>query len=123
MGAVNSLLNLFFFGKIDFRLGGQLRSYMKSDPPKNRVKLLPVCIVINALEFAASTEHGSPMLLAIANLTCITFFFCLRPDKYTGTTMDDWAFSLDNVKLFVGGHRLSLKDSSDADSIKLYQDY
>ena len=105
MGAINPRLNLF--GKIDFRLGQQLRSYTKSP--------LLVCIVVSALKFAAGNEHGSPMLLAIANLMCIAFFFCLRPGEYTGTTTDNQAFSLDNIKLIVGGYCLSLKDSSDAD--------
>ena len=111
--AVDQCLNLF--GKIDFRLARQLRSYTKSDPPKIRVKPIPVCIVLSALEFAAGDAHGSPTLLAIANLMCIAFYFCLRPGEYTGTTTDDQAFSLNNVNLFVGGRRLSLKDSSDAD--------
>ena len=55
MGAVDPRLNLF--GKIDFRLARQLRSYTKSDPPKIRVKPIPVCIVLSALEFAAGDAH------------------------------------------------------------------
>ena len=79
MGAIDPCLNLF--GKIDFRLGQQLRSYTKSDPPKNWVKPLPVCIVVSALKFAAGDAHGSPALLSIANLMCIAFFFCLHPGE------------------------------------------
>ena len=110
MGSADPRLNSF--GKIDFCIQHQLCSYKIGNPAKNHVKPLPICIVVSILKFGLLT-HASPVRGAIANLVWIAFYFCLHLGKYTGTTMDDQAFSLNDVTLFHGDHWLSLKSSAD----------
>ena len=83
-------------GKLDFRISRQLRFYTRSDAPPNRMKPVPITLVIHALCFAF---HDTPSdeRQTVANMICITFFFCLRPGEYTGTTLGNQAFSLDDV--------------------------
>ena len=109
VGAPDPRLNSF--GKQDFCLGRQIRSYSKVDRPPVRVKPLPICVVLRILDVGLSSS--SVRSKALANLTCIAFYFCLRPGEYTGTTSDDHAFSLDDVGLFSLDQRLSLRDTPD----------
>ena len=109
MGSVDPRLDSY--GNLDFRLTRQFRGYKKTDPAKLRVKPLPVCIVLRILEYCF--ENPIPMRLAVANMICIAFFFCLRPVEYTGTTTDDQAFSLNDITLYLLDRRLSLKDATD----------
>jgi len=96
------------FGKIDFRIYRQTRSYKKKDGPKHRVKPLPVCIVIQILSFA-QRQGATKRTKAIARLICIAFYFLLRPGEYTGTTTDDQAFSLDDVHLYHHDRKLCIR--------------
>ena len=50
---------------------------------------------------------------AVANMICIAFFYCMRPSKYTGTTTDDQAFTLDDVTVYIGAQRLNHATCSD----------
>jgi len=111
VGATDPRFNAF--GKTEFRLARQLRSYKKFDKPAKRVKPLPVCVVIAILETGARASSDRTMMLA--DMTCVAFFFCLRPGEYTGTVTDDQAFSLDDITLFLNTRQLSLRDSSDHD--------
>eukprot|EP00536_Pseudo-nitzschia_multiseries_P017358 jgi/Psemu1/50546/gm1.50546_g len=70
-------------GSLDFRLMARFKGYAKLDPAPCRVKPVPIT-------------------LAIANMICIAFFFCLRPGEYTGTTRDDQAFHLKEVSFYLG---------------------
>ena len=93
-------------GNIDFRISRLLRSYTKTDAPPNRVKPVPITLVIHALTFAFHSRPSAERK-AIANLICIAFYFCLRPGEYTGTTTDDQAFALDDVAFFLGSRKLN----------------
>ena len=43
---------------------------------------------------------------SIANMMCIAFFYCMRPDKYTGTTTNEQAFALEDIMFYIGMRRL-----------------
>ena len=102
---------LISFGKQDFCLGRQVRSYQKFDRPLVRVNHLPIFIVLCL--FKLSLAYSSDRLKALANLICIAFYFCLRPGEYTVTTSNDHAFSLNDVGLFSLYQQLSLCDTPD----------
>ena len=102
------------YGEIDFRIRAQIKAYKRVDPAPNRVKPVPITLVIDALDFAY-TGKPTAERKAIANMICIAFFFCLRPGEYTGTTTYDQAFALDDVALFLGDRRLRTATAPDAD--------
>ena len=109
MGSPDPRLNSF--GKQDFCLGRQTCSYSKVDHPPVRVKPLLICIVLRILDIGLSSSLVQSK--ALANLTCIVFYFCLHTGEYTGTTSDDHAFSLDDIGLYSLNQRLSLRDTPD----------
>jgi hypothetical protein len=94
------------YGKIDFRLSRQYRSYTKKDSPPVRVKPVPITLIIRALQFALITGPTAERI-AVAHMICIAFFFCLRPGEYTGTTTDDQAFSLADISFHLGDRKLN----------------
>ena len=111
-------------GKLDYRLTQQLRCWSKEDPPPRRVRPAPITLVTHILR-SAFDRPSSPAEQAIADMICIAFYFLLRPGEYTGTTNDDAAFTLDDVRLFSGTRRLCLQNSSvaaiqAATSVSLY---
>ena len=83
-------------GKVDFRIGRQLRAYKKADPAPSRVKPVPITIVIQCLVHAFATPALSHRQV-LANMICLGFYFCLRPGEYTGTKSDDHPFLLEDV--------------------------
>ena len=74
VGADNPRQNLV--GKLDFRLGSQLASYQKEDSPPTIVRPLLVSI-IQAVDTAS--QGTTQRNISISNLTCVAFFFLLRP--------------------------------------------
>ena len=64
-----------------------------------------ITLIIYALLFAYQI-NPTPERKAVANMICVEFVFCLRPGEYTGTTIDDQAFALNDVTLFIGTRRL-----------------
>ena len=104
MGADDPRMNKY--GKLDFRLARQKRSWKKRDKPSVRVKPMPVSIIMAAL---MHTIVLSPSMEreAVANMICIAFFYCMRPGEYTGTTTDDQAFALDDIAVYIGARRLN----------------
>ena len=74
MGAKDPRFNAH--GVLDARLSAQYTAYTKTDAPANRVKPLPVTVVVHALDFAF-TARPTPERKAIAAMICIAFFFCL----------------------------------------------
>ena len=93
------------FGKLDFRLARQLRSYAKADAPPLRVKPVPITIVSHVLHRAHNHNPHSDAK-AVADMLCIAFYFLLRPGEYTGTTTDDHPFLIQDVVLHLGNKPL-----------------
>ena len=98
MGANDPCHNLM--GKLNFRLGRQLESYQKENSPSTRVQTLPIR-VIQALDTIA--QGTTSRNIAIRDLTCVAFFFLLRPGKYckVGTDTAQHPFSLKDIQLFI----------------------
>lgn len=102
-------------GAIDFRLARQAAGWTKKDPPPSRVRPAPITLVTFLLDVAHTTPATSPINLAVADIVCLAFFFLLRPGEYTGTTNDDAAFRLEDVRLHLGQRRLDLTLASDVE--------
>jgi hypothetical protein len=98
------------FGDIDFRIYRQFRAYTKEDDPPSRVKPIPIIIIIYILHQAFKTST-SPDRQAIDDMVIIAFYFLLRPGEYTGTTLDDTLFSLQEVALRIGDRCLDIMHS------------
>jgi hypothetical protein len=99
-------------GKIDFRIQRQLSCYKKQDPPPNRVKPIPVPILMSIL--ATALADGNTFSIAVADMIGVAFFFLLRPGEYTGTKSDSAPFRLCDVKLYHGPVRLDPITATDA---------
>jgi len=82
-----------------------LAAYRKLDPPPNRVKPIPLPILMHIMSQAIRTQ--SIVDLAIADMLCLAFFFLLRPGEYTGVVTDTQPFLLQDVTLFLGTQRLN----------------
>lgn len=93
-------------GNIDFQLRCQFSCYAKEDPPPNRVKPIPVPILMHILANALLSNTIDN--IAVANMISIAFFFLLRPGKYTATPSDTSPFRLCDIQLFIGPVRLDL---------------
>ena len=111
MGAPDPRLNTS--GKTDFRLARMIYKWKKEDPPPNRVKPIPIQ-VIRRLAFIASNSECE-LTKGITDMIIIAFFFLLRPGEYTNSESDTTPFTLTDVQLFVGGRRLNLLTSTDAE--------
>ena len=112
-------------GKFDYRLVQQLRSWSKVDAPPARVKPVPITLVTFLLNTAHANAVTSPAVKAYADITCLAFFFLLRPGEYAGTTNAAAAFSLDDIHLSLGRRQLDLATASileieSATSVGLY---
>ena len=112
-------------GKIDFRLQRQSRFWSKLDDPPDRVKPIPITMVMYLLRLAYDDNPIVPAEQAFADTICIAFFFLLRPGEYTGTSDDDTAFRLSDIRLFIGARRICLASASDreleaASAVKLH---
>jgi hypothetical protein len=105
-------IRLDTFGAIDFRVTRQLRSYGKEDPPPDRVKPVPIQVIVAVLVTAYATADAGSQ--CVADLCCIGFFFLLRPGEHTYAP-DNRPFHLADVKLFIGNRRLDLHNDPDAD--------
>jgi len=93
-------------GAIDFRMQRQLRCWKRQDAPPTRVKPVPITIIMHILKQACGTarHHDRQM---IANITCVAFYYLLRPGECTGTTTDDQPFLLEDMELFLDDKRLN----------------
>jgi len=99
-------------GKMDFRITRQLRFYSKEDPPPDRVKPVPVAVLMWILQAAALSHRTGTRV--IADMICLAFFFLLRPGEYTATPSDTTPFRLADVRLASGGVYLDLFQATDA---------
>ena len=99
-------------GNMDFRIQRQLACYSKQDPPPNRVKPIPVPILMNIM--ATAVASADAVNVAIANMIALAFFYLFRPGEYTGTRSDTTPFRLCDIQLFVGPTRLDLFTAPEA---------
>jgi len=105
LGAQDPRLN--HVGRVDFRLQRQLKCYSKEDPPPDRVKPIPVHLLRYVMAVAfANTAVANQANQATADMIVLAFFFLLRPGEYTAMKSDTTPFRMQDVQLFVGGHRL-----------------
>jgi hypothetical protein len=98
-------------GGIDFRIQRQISSYKKVDRPPQRVKPIPIIIIMYIL-VQAYDNHLSDSNLVISDKILIAFFFLLHPGEYTGTASDDAPFRLEDVHLYIGGRKLNSNTAS-----------
>jgi hypothetical protein len=111
VGAADPRLNSV--GAIDLRIQRELSCYSKQDPPPNRVKPIPVPILMHILVTALAA--GTTFMIAVADMIAVAFFFLLRPGEYTGTqSLDAVPFRLCDTQLFHGPVRLDQNHASDA---------
>lgn len=113
MGANDPRLNSF--GKTDFRLTRQFKSYTKADPPPDRVKPVPVPVIQHIMNVAHSTTNEQHH--AISDMIALAFFFLLRPGEYTDAPSSETTpFRFQDVELFIGRHhRIDLTNATDAE--------
>lgn len=88
-------------GSIDFRIQRQIRSYKKVDTPPQRVKPVPITIILHML-LIAHTLHVTDASRNVADMITIAFYFLIRPGEYTGTKTDDHPFLIQDVSLHLG---------------------
>ena len=84
-----------------------LRGYRLTDPAPNRVKPIPVPVLIRATSEARNT---SPLMDSTADMTCIGLYYLCRPGEYAVSSNASLStpFRLADVELFVGQTRLNL---------------
>jgi hypothetical protein len=104
VGAPDPRLNSF--GNMDFRLQRTWKAWGKQDPPPNRVKPIPVCVLHRVLHLAIASQAA--MTMAVADMIAIAFFFLLRPGEYTATSSETTPFRFQDVQLFLGDRPLNL---------------
>ena len=97
---------------IDFRLQRMFSGWKKKDPPPNRVKPVPIQVIRNIL-FVASNSNNA-LVQRTADMIVLAFYFLLRPGEYTASPSDTIPFDFKSVQLFLGGQRLDLTTSTDA---------
>jgi hypothetical protein len=73
---------------------------------------VPIIIIVYILQMAYA-EPCDIASLAIVGMICIAFFFLLRPGKFTGTTLDDTPFCLQDVGIYIKDCKLDLFQCSD----------
>jgi hypothetical protein len=94
-----------FTGQIDFRLQRQLRAFEKLDPPPSRVKPIPVQLIHHVVSNAYKPGQTSEAIKSIADMTCMAFFFLLRPGEYV-MTKDNHPFRLQDVQLYINQRQI-----------------
>ena len=65
-------------GKLHILLQQQYKSYRNDDPPPDRVKPVPLGLILHVVQHL----QGTPMGAAKADLIIIAFWFLLRPGEY-----------------------------------------
>jgi hypothetical protein len=74
--------------------------------------LIITIIFILAQAFGKTRDTAE---MAIADMIVIAFLFFLRQGEYTGTLSDDAAFKIEDVSLYIQGHKLDFTTASDAE--------
>ena len=102
MGAPD--IRLDAHGNVDFRLSRQLHFYSKEDPPPSRVKPVPIQLVKAVVDNAHAADRAN--VWAVADMTCLGFFFLLRPGEHT-KAKDNHPFRLQDVTLYIGSQQVT----------------
>jgi len=112
VGASDPRLNTA--SQTDFRIKRMLAAWKKQDPPSTRVKPVPISVIRRIAFVAQHLPPNSNLLLALADMIIIAFFFLLRPGEYTDTPVTDTTpFTFQDVQLSVGDRRLDLRLASE----------
>jgi hypothetical protein len=90
-----------------------ISKWKKEDPPPHRVKPIPIQ-VIRRLAFI-SMNSTCELTKCTTDMIIIAFFFLLRPGEYTNSASDTTPFTIADVQLFIGGRRLHIPTSTDAE--------
>lgn len=111
------------YGKTDFRLSRQLRSYDRADPPPERVKPIPVSVLHHLYD---RCSRGDARQQCVADLIWIAFYFLMRPGEYccAGSNNTSEAFRLRDVTFryrnrTLDAHRDSLTSLHRAEHVAL----
>ena len=111
------------YGKTDFRLSRQLRSYEREDPAPERVKPIPTSVLHHLFN---RCSRGDAKQQCVADLIWIAFYFLMRPGEYccAGRNNTSEAFRLRNVtfrrnKRTLDAHRNTLGRLQRADHVAL----
>ena len=111
MGSHDIRLNPY--GDLDFRLNRQIRSFTIADPPPNRVKPVPIQVVVEVVRTTYSSSTADASHLAVADMICLGFFFLLRPGEYT-YAKDNTPFKLQDVTLYIGSVIVDYRNATDS---------
>ena len=111
VGATDPRLNIH--GRTDLRLQRLFRAYEKADPPPDRVKPLPVKVLLHLMHSIYDDISASDDLRAAADMTTLGFFFLMRPGEYCWTNAECHPFRLMDVELWVGDTKLDLATATD----------
>jgi len=98
-------------GKIDYRLQLLLKAYTKEDPPPQRVKPVPVPLLIKAYNIAQA--RGTAKSFAVADMMWLGFFFLGRPGEYTAKSEDSSPFRACDATLFMGDRPIPYATASE----------
>ena len=90
------------FGKTDFRISRQLRSYTRADPAPQRVKPLPIAVLHNIF---AHNVSGTEKEKCIADIIWIGFYLLMQPGEHcdAGANSDSTPFHLCDVTFWRQG--------------------
>ena len=89
-------------GKIDHRISRQLAGFTRSDDPPNRVKPVPIQVVYHIVLKAWTTMPPDPGMHAVADMTCIGYYYLMRPGEHTFSS-NNTPFKIQDVKLYHQG--------------------
>ena len=86
-------------GKTDYRLGRQLRSYTREDPPPTRVKPIPLPVIMATCN---RLHRGSVKENLTADLIMMGFYYLLRPGEYCagGTDSESTPFRFQDAMIY-----------------------
>jgi len=102
LGAANIRLNNQ--GKIDTRVTGIVAHWKQQDPPPNRVRAIPLFIIIKAVEICYGANDVAYSCLG--DMLLIGFFFVCRPGEYTAGTDSCRPFRYCDAQLYHGSIQL-----------------
>ena len=110
MGTKDPRLNTI--GKIDFRIKCTISAWEMIDPHTHRVKPIHVQVFWRICFIDKHLLPDSIFLHTVVDIIIITFFFLLRPGKYTSAPSDIAPFWFIDIQLFIGNRNLDIDTCS-----------